>query len=146
MHYYEDLSPGDRFEFSSYTVSRAEIVEFAEQYDPQPFHLDDEAAADSIFGELIASGWHTASISMRLLTDDVFVDIANLGGRGVDKLRWHRPVFPGDELSGYVEVTEKSPGEEGSGRGDVIMEVTLTNQDDERVLSYSPISIIRRRD
>lgn len=106
--YYEDFEIGDTFEFGTHTLTREEIVEFAEQYDPQPFHIDERAAQDSVFGGLIASGWHTAAVCMKLFVDGLIQDIASGGGRGVDDLRWHKPVHPGDELSIQTKLIEKT--------------------------------------
>lgn len=143
---YEDLTVGDQFQFHEYVVTAEEIREFAEQFDPQPFHLDVEAAADSIFDEIVASGWHTASLSIRMLVDSVFSDVAIMGGRGVNELRWHVPVYPGDILSGYTEIIEKSVIDPDSSRGNVNFAVTVTNQDNEMVLSYMTLSMVRRAD
>jgi len=99
--YYEDLDIGETYETGGYTVTKEEIIEFAEQFDPQPFHLDEEAAQDSMFGELVASGLHTLCLSVRLFVTEIVngeVDIANMGGLGMDDLRWHEPVRLGETL------------------------------------------------
>ena len=110
MKYYEDLVVGTLTRSSrSYKVTREEVMEFATKYDPQPFHLDDDAAAKTHFGQLSASGWHTASITMRLMVD-TWKDMeptASLGSPGIDELRWVKPVFPGDELSVEIELISK---------------------------------------
>ncbi|TKR26175.1 MaoC family dehydratase [Natronomonas salsuginis] len=143
--YYEDLSVGDRFRFGEYDVTDEEIRAFAGKYDPQPFHLDAEAAADSVFGELVASGWHTASISMRLLVDHAFDDIAIMGGRGIDDLRWHRPIYPGETLSGAAEVVAKPEDGLRDTRGNVDFEITITKPDGSVAMSYVTLSMVRRR-
>jgi acyl dehydratase len=143
--YYEDLSVGDRFPFGEYDVTDEEIREFAGNYDPQPFHLDAEAAAESVFGELVASGWHTASISMRLLVDHAFDDIAIMGGRGVDDLRWHSPIYPGETLSGAAEVVAKPEDGLRDARGNVDFEITITKPDGSVAMSYVTLSMVRRR-
>ncbi|MEI8183847.1 MAG: MaoC family dehydratase, partial [Desulfomonile sp.] len=97
--YFEDYVPGSVHEFGSIAVEEAEMINFARRFDPQPFHIDPEAAKQSIFGGLIASGWHTASLAMRLLVDHYISHVASLGSPGVDELRWLKPVRPGDTLS-----------------------------------------------
>ena len=145
-YYYEDLEVGDRFEFGSCTMTTDAIKEFADRYDPQYFHLDEAAAEDSVFGGLCASGWHTVSEVNRLLVDDVFGNMANEGGRGIDELRWHRPVRPGDRLSGWVEVAEKEPHHRDETRGNVDMSVTVVDQEERRVLTFVSLNMVRFRD
>jgi len=100
MIYYEDIVPGVPGTFGRYEVTREEVIDFARKYDPQDFHLDDEAAAKGPFGQLAASGWHTAAITMRMIADNkAETDERARGGAGVDNLRWIRPVIPGDVLS-----------------------------------------------
>jgi acyl dehydratase len=108
--YFEDLTVGDTREFGSYEVTKAEILEFAEQYDPQPFHVDEEKAKESMFGGLIASGWHTGSMTMRMLVDNVMRESRASGAVGVDDLRWTQPVRPGDTLTVETKVLDKEPG------------------------------------
>lgn len=111
MQYFEDMTEGDVREFGEYTMTREEILEFANQYDPQPFHTDEEAAKESQFGGLIASGWHTASACMRMLVDNHLSESASAGARGIRELKWIRPVRPGDTLTCESEVIETDPGE-----------------------------------
>lgn len=108
MRYFEDLSEGETRELGGETITREEILAFAERYDPQPFHTDEEAARESIYGGLIASGWHTVSLGMRMLVEGYWNGVASLGARGVDELRFHRPVRPDDDLSVRTEILEKS--------------------------------------
>jgi acyl dehydratase len=108
--YFEDLEVGDTREFGSYEVTKEEILEFAEQYDPQPFHVDGEQAEQSMFGGLIASGWHTGAMTMRMLVDNVMSESKATGAVGLDDLRWSQPVRPGDTLSVETEVLDKEPG------------------------------------
>ncbi|WP_254532954.1 MaoC family dehydratase [Natrinema gelatinilyticum] len=145
MRYFEDIEVGTTRELGDYHVTSEEIIEFAEQYDPQPFHLDAAAAAESAFGELVASGWHTASISMRMLVENYLNENAGMGGRGVDELRWQRPVTPGDTLSLRTEVVDKRPSETDPYRGNVDTHIEVLNQDDEVVLSYTVTGMIERR-
>lgn len=141
---YSDLQVGQQFEFGSRTITEDEIVRFAEKYDPQSFHLDPEAAHESLFGELVASGWQTVVVTSGLTVRDVFEDIALLAGRGVDNLRWHQPVYPGDTLSGVVEVINKQPSERTVERGYINFRIITRNQADERILSHVNLAIVKR--
>ena len=143
MEFYEDLEVGGTASFGTYEVTREEIVTFAEQYDPQPFHTDEAAAEASMFGGLVASGWHTASMTMRLLVDNYLSESGALGALGVDELRWPTPVEPGDTLSVRTEVLEKSVWDDDRGR--VESEITTTTADDEVVLSMVAQVLWRRR-
>ncbi|WP_121744388.1 MaoC family dehydratase [Natronorubrum halophilum] len=145
MQYYEDIEVGDSQEFGEYHVTKAEIIEFAERYDPQPFHVDADAAEDSAFGELVASGWHTASICMRLLTDGPIQDRASMGARGVDELRWKQPVKPGDTLSIRTEVVNKRVSKSDSRRGYVDSLLEGVNQHGDVVISWIGLGMIERR-
>ncbi|MCK0067928.1 MaoC family dehydratase [Kordiimonas laminariae] len=103
--FFEDIAVGDVQKFGSYEVTREEILEFASKYDPQPFHLDDEAAKHSVFGKLCASGWHTGAMMMRMLVDHVkATGAASMGSPGLDEIRWLEPVFPGETLSVETEI------------------------------------------
>ncbi|QFU84011.1 MaoC family dehydratase [Natronorubrum aibiense] len=145
MQYYEDIEIGDTEEFGEYQVTEDEIVEFAEQYDPQPFHVDEAAADDSAFGELVASGWHTASICMRLLVDGILGEQAGMGARGVDDLRWKRPVTPGDRLTVRTEVVDKRVSESDPKRGYVDTRLEGRNQDGEVVIRWLAHGMVERR-
>lgn len=143
--YFEDIEVGETTEFGSRTVTKEEIVEFAEKYDPQPFHTDEKAAEGSMYGGLIASGWQTAALCMRLLVDGWAGERASLGARGIDELRWHRPVRPGDTLSIGIEVLEKRPSANAPKRGHVRTKLTGRNQDDEPVISWIGLGMVARR-
>jgi len=140
--YFEDLSEGDRFSFGSRTVTREEILAFAEQYDPQWFHVDESAAQKSFFEGLVASGWHTVSVTNRMLIDDVFSNVAVMGGSGVDDLRWPKPVRPGDTLSGSVKIADRSTGRHDN-RGYIELDVVANNQDSATVLSMTSTLLIK---
>jgi acyl dehydratase len=143
--FFEDLAVGDTFELGTYDVSESEIREFAEQYDPQWFHTDPERAREeSMYGGLIASGWHTASMTMRLLVDGFFSNAASLGAKGVDDLRWRRPVRPGDTLSVTVEVVGRDA--ETTERGLVRLSILTTNDTEETVCSMTADTMFARRD
>ncbi|WP_049981674.1 MaoC family dehydratase [Halolamina rubra] len=141
--YFEDVSVGDTDEFGTYDVTEAEILEFAGNYDPQPFHTDPEAAAETIYGGLIASGWHTCAMTMRLLVDGHFDDSAAMGARGVEELRFPRPVRPGDSLRVRTEVLEKSA--DSPDRGTVRVRSETVTDDDELVLSMISEVMYARR-
>ncbi|WP_254536803.1 MaoC family dehydratase [Halomarina litorea] len=146
MQYYEDIEVGAVHELGSTSVTREEILEFAEKYDPQPFHLDDEAAEETIFGGLIASGWQTAGLVMRLLVDEHLNDYASMGARGVDELRWRAPVHPGDTLTAELEFLEKRPSESNPRIGHVESRISARNGDDEEVISWVGLAMYERRD
>lgn len=145
--YFEDIDVGDVYELDArYDVTEDEIKEFAEKYDPQPFHLDEEAAKESIFGSLAASGWHTASMCMRLLVDDFLEPETSMGARGVDELRWKHPVYPGDTLRIEVEILEKRVSESRPEMGHVRMGLTGYNQNDVAVIEWKALGMHRRRE
>ncbi len=146
MKYLEDIEVGQKASFGSYPVTREEVLEFARKYDPQPFHLSDEAAAETHFGRLAASGWHTCGMTMSMLVASWKEDPqAGLGSPGVDELRWLRPVYPGDTLRVEVEVTEVIPSRSKPDRGVVRSDVTTFNQHDEPVMRFKSIGMMRRR-
>lgn len=143
----EDLSAGQTFRFGDYPVTREEVIAFATAYDPQPFHLDDEAAeANPLLGKLCASGMHTLSMS-HLLQMRGFdkVGIKPLAGAGMDEMRLHRPVFPGDVLHIVVEISEVRPIRSSEDRGLLSYLTTALNQDDEPVLTYRSTLFMARR-
>lgn len=146
IQYWEDCHVGELVESGTHTVTRDEILAFAERYDPQPFHVDEAAASESLFGGLIASGWHTAAICMRLLLDARDRPLASAGGRGVDELRWHLPVYPGDELSVEAEIIETGPAQGLDGLGLIEIAVEGTNQRNDTVVSWRLLAYVRRRD
>jgi len=128
---YESVPLGETRRFGSYEVTREEILRFAQQYDPQPSHTDPEAAEESMFGTLVASGWHTAAMTMRLLVDDYLLESGAIGSPGLEGLRWQEPVRPGDTLSVEHEAVDKEEWDDD--RGVVIAETETRNQDDEVV-------------
>lgn len=147
--YFEDVMVGDRNEFGPLTISREEIVAFAQQFDPQPFHLSDEAAAETHFGSLASSGWHTTALSMKMMVAqwqrNPGMQAASLGALGIDELRWLQPVRPGDTLRGTSEVIETKASRSRPEMGIVKTHITLFNQRDEPVLSMKPIGMFRTR-
>ena len=146
MRYWEDIEPGASSAFGAYQVTREEVIEFAGKYDPQPFHLSDEAAADTYFGRLSASGWHTCAMTMRMLVDDMAAEeSAGLGSPGIDELRWLKPVYPGDTLRCESRVVDKTPSRSRPDMGSFRSEVTVYNQNDEPVMRMKSVGLIRRR-
>lgn len=146
MRFYEDIEIGETERIGGRTVSKEEIVEFGEKYDPQPIHVDEEAAKESMYGGIIASGWHTMAICMRMIVDELIADQASMGARGVDELRWIRPVRPGDSLSLTTEVVEKRPSERNPEVGEVDTEIVGFNQDDDPVVRWIALGLVARRD
>lgn len=146
MRYFEDLSPGECHEIGGRTVTKQEILSFAEKYDPQPFHLDEKVAKESVFGGLVASGWHTVCLLNRMLVDGFVRDTANMAGRGVDDLRWYKPLRPGTTLSGRVKILEMTPSDRHDDRGYVTYEFAAFDQHDEELLSMTAELLVRRRD
>ena len=147
MRYLDDYQVGQTERLGRYEVTRDEVLDFARRYDPQPFHLDDAAAAaNPLFGRLAASGWHTAAIAMAIRVASFGPgDSGVLGGAGVDELRWIKPVYPGDVLRSEVEVLEVKPSRSKPDRGLVRSRTTVFNQHDAPVLSFIANEVIKRR-
>ena len=144
--YFEDYLPGDVHEFGSVAVDEAEVLEFGRRYVPLSYHVDKEAAKNSIYGGVIASGWHTAAIMMRIYTENYLSAVANLGSPGGDELRWDKPVFPGDELSVRATVLEARRSESRPDRGIVRTFIQVLNQKKEVVMSMKMVNFVRCRD
>ena len=145
MRYYEDFAEGQVYELGEAKVSEAEILEFARKFDPQPFHIDPEAARRSMYGGLIASGWHTASLYMGLMVRNLLQDASSLGSAGIDELRWLKPVRPGDTLHAVGEVLEKKPSKSQPDRGIIKLRYACVNHRGEEVLTVIGIQIVRRK-
>jgi acyl dehydratase len=143
--YFEDYIPGTVFESGHIRVTETEIIEFARRFDPQDMHIDPDAASRGRFGGLIASGWHTAAMIMRLVVDDFLPKAASLASPGIDELRWLRPVRPGDVLRIRVTVVEATSSRSKPDRGMVHSLVEALNQDGDVVMSMKPMNIIGRR-
>jgi len=142
--WFEDFTVGRRFETRGATLSEAQILDFAWQWDPQPFHIDVEASADWGYGGLIASGFHTLCVAFRLVVQARIFTAASLGSPGVDKLRWLRPVRPGDTLRAELEVLEARPSQSKPDRGLVTMLYRVFNQRREEVMRLEAVQILRR--
>lgn len=143
--WWEDFPAGSIREFGAKAVTREAVLAFAAEFDPQPFHLDDEAAGASLFGRLSASGWHTAAMTMRMICDDHLLDAASLGSPGIDSLRWTRPVYPGDTLSVRLEVLEARPMGSRPEVGLVRQRWQVLNQQREEVMTMEGWGMFRRR-
>ena len=143
--YFEDYPPGAVFTAGFIPVGEAEIIEFARKYDPQAMHTDPAAAARGHFGGLIASGWHTAAMMMRLFADNFLSPASSLASPGLDELRWLKPVRPGDVLSLRVTILEARRSHSRPEQGILRSFVEVLNQEGEAVMSLKPISFIRVR-
>ena len=145
IRYFDDFKPGQAFELGSRTITRESILAFAREYDPQPFHTDEEAAKGTIYGGLIASGWQTGALLMRLFWDGLLHECASLGSPGIDELRWVKPVRPGDTLSLRYTVVETVPSRSKPDRGIVRSLCEMRNQDGEVVLTMKGLGMFIRR-
>jgi acyl dehydratase len=142
--YWEDFEPGQRIELGSRAVTEEEIVEFARRWDPQPFHVDPEAAKETVFGGLIASGWHTGAMWMRLYVDNV-LGAGSRGSPGIEELRWLAPVRPGDTLTGSLTVLDTTASERDPTRGTIRIRAEMVNQDGVTVMSMTSRGHFGRR-
>ncbi|HEX8578936.1 MAG TPA: MaoC family dehydratase [Allosphingosinicella sp.] len=146
MIWLDDLEVGDETYFGSTEVTREEVIAFAQRYDPQPFHLSDEAAARTHFGRLAASGWHTCAMVMGVIARHVVeTEQAGLGSPGIDELRWLKPVYPGDTLHVRSRIEEVQPSRSKPEIGSFRSATTVTNQDDVPVLTFTSIVLMRRK-
>lgn len=143
--YFEDYVEGDIHSFGSIEVEADEVIAFAKRFDPQSFHTDPEAARLTPFGGIIASGWHTAGLMMRLYVEHYLTHVASLASPGLDELRWLRPVRPGDRLSVRVTVLKTAASKSKPDRGAVTSLVEVFNQANEPVMSLKVVNIIGRR-
>lgn len=143
--YFEDFRVGQVIELGSCTVSKDEIIAFARKFDPQPFHIDEAAAERSIYGGLIASGWHTGSLFMRLLYDGLLSHAASMGSPGQDELRWIKPVRPGDTLSARGLVEELIPSRSKPDRGLIRTTYEVFNQDGDKVMMVRGLGMFGKR-
>ena len=144
-YYWDDFAPGWTYESGSRTLGAEEIKRFAREYDPQVFHTDEEAAKATPFGGLIASGWQTCGVMMRLMCDGYLVESACLGSPGLEELRWLKPVRPGDALRLRSTVLEQTPSQKHANRGTVKFRWEVLNQDGEVVCAIVGRQLFRRR-
>lgn len=145
MRYFEDFHVGDTFDLGQIAVTEDDIIAFARQFDPQPFHVDPERAKNSYFGELVASGWHTTSLFMRLFVDGLLNGSASLASPGVENVRWPRPVRPGDTLSARFTVIESTPSRSRATLGIIRSNCEMFNQQNELVLTLNGIHFLGRK-
>ena len=143
--YFEDFYPGQEIDLGSRSVTEEEIIAFATQFDPQPFHVDKEAAAKSIYGGVIASGWHTCSMMMRMVVDGLMVDASSMGSPGLDGIRWLLPVRAGDTLNVRYVTTEVKASASKPDRGVVWSKWVATNQRGEEVCTVAGMGMMGRR-
>jgi acyl dehydratase len=144
--YYEDFEAGQQFHSGPYEMDKESVIHFARQYDPQPQHTDEEAAKESLFGQLVASGWHTAAASMRMKLDSPLANVAGgLVGMGLESVKWPRPVLPGDSLRIVITILEKRVSNSRPDRGVVRYKVETFNQKDEKVMEMVTAVIAPRR-
>ena len=144
-YYWEDFKVGERLTLGSKTLSEEEIVGFAKEFDPQPFHVDKAKAEESFFGGIIASGWHTCSIAMRMMCDAYLNESASIGSPGVDNIRWLKPVRPGDTLRAERVILESRASSSKPDIGIVKSRWEMFNQHNEMVMSMEGISMFNRR-
>ena len=145
MLYLDDFKVGQTFDLGPRSVSEAEIIAFARDFDPQPFHVDPVAARQSAYGGIIASGWHTIGLAMRMMVDGYIRNIASMGSPGVDRVRWLRPVRPGDTLKLRGTVREVLPSRSKPDRGVIRTEYEMTNQAGEVVMAMTGLGMVGRR-
>jgi len=143
--FFEDFKQGDEIRTRAVTLGEPEIVEFARLYDPQPIHIDKAAAERSTFGGVIASGWHVGSITFRLFLEQSPLGENSMGSPGLDEIRWHLPVRPGDTLSIVITVLEARPSRSKDDRGSVRLRYETFNQKRELVMSFIGVQIIKKR-
>ncbi len=143
--YFEDFAAGQEYDLGSRTLDRTAIVDFATEFDPQPFHVDEDAAEQSRYGGLIASGWQTCCVYMRLLCDSFLLQVHSMGSPGVDELRWLGPVRPGDTLSAKLRIDEVRVSKSKPDRGIIMTAGEVRNQDGDLVLTLKSPLMVRRR-
>jgi acyl dehydratase len=143
--YFEDYVEGSVFEYGPIAIEEAEIVSFAKRFDPQTMHIDPEKAALGPFHGLIASGWHTIGLMMRLFVDHYLSAVASIASPGVDEVRWHRPVRPGDQLQIRISILETKPSRSKPDRGMVVSLLQGINQDGEVVCSLKAMNLLAKR-
>jgi acyl dehydratase len=147
MQFFEDLEIGITERFGGYAVTREDVIEFAGKYDPQPFHLDDAAAAETFFGRVAASGWHTCAMTMAMLVaEQDRLGHQGMGSPGIDELRWLTPVYPGDTLRCERDVLEKNRSRSRPGMGIFRCRVTVFNQHDAAVMQFVSNAFVRCRE
>ncbi|MGH6946982.1 MAG: MaoC family dehydratase [Kiloniellales bacterium] len=143
--YFEDFAVGERFRSRGVTLTESQILDFAFKYDPQPFHLDREAAKGSPYGGLIASGFQTLALGFRMIFQENIFTACSLGSPGIDELRWLLPVRPDDTLTTEIAVREIRPSKSKPDRGTVVFDYRIENQRGEAVMTFRTIKLLRKR-
>lgn len=143
--YFEDFTPGFVLEAKGPTVKAEDIIDFAKKFDPQYFHVDPEAAKQSFFGGLCASGWHTAAMCMRMMCDGYLLDSASMGSPGIDELRWTKPVLAGDQLGFKMTVLEQRPSRSKPDMGSILSQWDVFNQKGEQVMTMKGWGMFKKR-
>lgn len=145
QHFWDDIDVGFTRETPPHTITKDEIITFAREYDPQPFHLDEEAARQSILGGLCASGWHTCSLAMRLVYDGFLSTAAGLGSPGIEECRWRKPLYVDDTIRVTIECIDRRSSESDPARGWIKWRWTMTNQHGETVMVSQSWAMFSRR-
>jgi acyl dehydratase len=145
IYYFDDFTLGSVVDLGTTTVSEEDILRFAREFDPQPFHIDPEAAEKSIFGGIIASGWHTCSLTMRLLVDGLLRNSSSLGSPGIEQIRWVKPVRPGDTLHAVLTVKDVRHSQSKPDRGTALMRIDVTNQAGDLVMWMESFGMFVKR-
>ena len=143
--YFEDLNKGDNYTLGPIFVSKKEILEFANKYDPQVFHIDEKKAKESLFGGLCASGWHTCSLYMKMLCDGFIKNLASLGSPGMNQIRWIKPLFPNQNITGKVTIISKTPSRSKPNIGSLITDSEVYNNKKEIIMTLQSISIVKKK-
>ena len=143
--YFEDIQVGQKIQLGSISVTKKEIISFAKQYDPQPFHVNEEKAKESLFEGICASGWHTCSLFMKILYEGFLINAASLGSPGMDEIRWLKPLRPGDTITGVGEVMTKKPSKSKPNLGSLIISYRVFNQGDELIMTLISRAIMQIR-
>ena len=143
--YYEDIEIGQKIKLGSISVSKKEIISFAKKFDPQPFHINEIKAKESIFGGLCASGWHTCSLFMRILYDGFLINSAALGSPGMDAIRWLKPLRPGETITGIGEVIKKTPSKSRPEIGSLIINYEVFNKNNELIMTMVGRSLFKKK-
>lgn len=146
LHHWEDFVIGERIPLGSKTVTRDEVIAFAAEFDPQPFHLDEDAAKASLLGGLAASGWHSCSMLMRMICDGYLLNATSLGSPGIDEVKWMKPVRPGDILEAFYTCRESRPSGSKPDVGICKLHYELVNQNDETVMTWDCNQFFGRRE
>jgi acyl dehydratase len=145
LRYFEDFHVGDVFELGSRSLTQEQIIAFAREYDPQPFHTDPEAAKHSAFGTLVASGWQTVGVYMSLMVKGFLNGVASMGSPGIDSIKWLKPVKPGDQLHARVTIIEATASKSRPDRGILKTVAEMRNQDGDVIMTMQGVSFVGRR-